>query len=270
MFGKLIKYDFKSLLKVHIGMYLFMLVESFALLLSELLRKNYPNYVFSTMFGGLLIVMFIITAIIVLIVSNVMCILRYRKNVLKDEGYLTHTLPVESWQIHASKLVVSVVYFYITTVVIYLMASFAMLDIGWGADFYVLINGEMVSEGMTAFMPFLIICLLISPIAFYCQIFMCLCLGYRMSGNKDVMSFVVYIVMNVVTQILSFGLIIIASIAQFGGSIFSPEVLEMEMTEAPVLFMNIVMGGSIVMSILLATVCYLLSVRTLKKKLSLE
>ena len=84
MFGKLIKYDFKSLLKVHIGMYLFMLVESFALLLSELLRKNYPNNVFSTMFGGLLIVMFIITAIIVLIVSNVMCILRYRKNVLKD------------------------------------------------------------------------------------------------------------------------------------------------------------------------------------------
>ena len=154
MFGKLIKYDFKSLLKVHIGMYLFMLVESFALLLSELLRKNYPNNVFSTMFGGLLIVMFIITAIIVLIVSNVMCILRYRKNVLKDEGYLTHTLPVESWQIHASKLIVSVVYFYITTVVIYLMASFAMLDIGWGADFYVLINGEMVSEGMTAFMPF--------------------------------------------------------------------------------------------------------------------
>ena len=121
MFGKLIKYDFKSLLKVHVGMYLFMLVESFALLLSELLRKNYPDNVFSTMFGGLLIGMFIITAIIVLIVSNVMCILRYRKNVLKDEGYLTHTLPVESWQIHASKLVVSVVYFYITTVVIYLM-----------------------------------------------------------------------------------------------------------------------------------------------------
>ena len=118
------------------------------LLLSELLRKNYPDNVFSKMFGGLLIVMFIITAIIVLIVSNVMCILRYRKNVLKDEGYLTHTLPVESWQIHASKLVVSVVYFYITTVVIYLMASFAMLDIGWGADFYVLINGEMVSEGV--------------------------------------------------------------------------------------------------------------------------
>ena len=84
------------------------------------------------------------------------------------------------------------------------------------------------------------------------------------------MSFVVYIVMNVVTQILSFGLIIIASIAQFGGSIFSSEVLEMEMAETPVLYMNIVMGGSIVMSILLAIVCYLLSVRTLKKKLSLE
>lgn len=99
---------------------------------------------------------------------------------------------------------------------------------------------------------------------------MCLCLGYRMAGNKDVMSFVVYIVMNVVTQILSFGLIIIASIAQFGGSIFSPEVLEMEMTEAPVLYMNIIMGGSIVMSILIAAVCYLLSVGTLKKKLSLE
>ena len=65
MFGKLIKYDLKSLLKVHVGMYLFMLVESFALLLSELLRKNYPNNVFSKMFGGLLIVMFIITAIVV-------------------------------------------------------------------------------------------------------------------------------------------------------------------------------------------------------------
>ncbi|MDO5382481.1 MAG: hypothetical protein Q4F06_07190 [Eubacteriales bacterium] len=269
MFGKLLKYDFKALFKAHIGMYIFVLITGLTVMFSNILEKINPGNIFSMFFGELLMGLFVLSAVAIVVISFVVCILRYRKNVLKDEGYLTHTLPVMSWQIHVSKILMSALYMYITVVVIYLISSLAQLDITWGVDVCKMLNAEMTAQGMDLFLVFMGIILAVYPFLMYSYIFACLCMGYRMSGNKDLMSFVAYLIFNVINQVLSFILIVIAGFSQFG-NIFTADIYTMEMTEAPVEFMNIIMAGSLILNIVMIVIYNALSVRTLDKKLNLE
>lgn len=268
MFGKLLKYDFKALLKTHVGMYIFLIVTGILIMITELVNKANPGNVFSSIFKPILTALYAIGIIVVITATFIFCMLRYRKNVLKDEGYLTHTLPVTGIQIHLSKLVVSAIYFYITLIVIYLVTALAFLDIGWGADIYNQVDLSLAAEGLNNFMDWMIVIIILSPVTSYGSIFASLCMGYKMSGNRDVWSFVMYILFYAANQALSFILLVIAGAVQYG-NIFTAAIYTVN-SEVPLNFVKTIMVGAIAISLVMAVLYNIISVWVLDKKLNLE
>lgn len=266
MFGKLLKYDFKALLKIHLGLYAILTVMALVTMGAEIFREHYPQNMFFVFVSPILICLFIVAGIAVVVISFILCIMRYRKNILKDEGYLTHTLPVESWKIHISKLLSSCVYMYLTFLVLYLLISIVVRDISWGIDIYNMINEEMIVMGMDTMMKILLITYLIAPISIFSTVFGCLCLGYKMNGHKDAMSFVMYIAYYVINQALGLIVIFVVSFAEFG-NIFAVNYVA---TEPPVKYFNMIMISSVGILIAWIVVYNLISVRVLNRRLNLE
>lgn len=110
MLGKLMKYDFRSMLRIFVPLWL--LTPILALLLSFSIRLTVGQAEEADFFSNalglsiLLIVtclLFICILIGLLVVTTVLIIQRFWKGLLKEEGYLMFTLPVEPWQLITSK-----------------------------------------------------------------------------------------------------------------------------------------------------------------------
>lgn len=126
MFKKLVKYEFQSVGKWYLGVYLAALLLSAVLgiwLQSLTLRVQTGNTepggaemvllgtIFMT-FGILIATLFLSTFFLV--------VNRFRKNVYGRQGYLTMTLPVNSHQIILSKLLVSLVWYFLAAITVLL------------------------------------------------------------------------------------------------------------------------------------------------------
>ncbi|MDE6745299.1 MAG: hypothetical protein K2J72_01535, partial [Oscillospiraceae bacterium] len=111
MLGKLIKYDLMADWKKYAALYAATLITSIMLFttgkIKESIRDNRILEMVEDMFG--IVFMTLIIAISVAVV--VLTVMRFYKNVMRDEGYLTHTLPVHTWEILASKLISSYIWF---------------------------------------------------------------------------------------------------------------------------------------------------------------
>lgn len=133
-------------------------------------------------------------------------------NLLKDEGYLTNTLPVTKTSLVSSKVIVSMVYGVISILV-------AMLATGIGfAHYFNLIDvlNEFYSSGMIDMMMGMrapgsvIYFLFIMALSYLSQLlffFFALVLGQRQNGNRILYSFVYGAVLYCIQQALSFLLI---------------------------------------------------------------
>ena len=112
MTGKLIKYEFRSIIK-QIGI-VWAALPVTALLFSfsdwiisgnELMPERSGIFgdillmVTSFLYGGIFMAMAAVTCFIV--------IMRFYKGLLRDEGYLMHTLPVKTWQLITAKGIVA-------------------------------------------------------------------------------------------------------------------------------------------------------------------
>ncbi len=106
MFGKLMKYDLRSMLRVFLPLWL--LTPILSLLLSFSIRGSYRSDNGSVQIGTnilvtLMGVLFAGVIVALLVVTVVLVVQRFWNGLLKDEGYLMFTLPVEPWQLIASK-----------------------------------------------------------------------------------------------------------------------------------------------------------------------
>lgn len=107
MLAKLLKYDFKSMMKIFLPLWGVLLVVSAI------------NRVFSGsgldseqglgLVNSLMVLLYVLLIVAVLVVTTVIIIARFYQGLLKDEGYLMFTIPVHPWQLIASKLVSAVV-----------------------------------------------------------------------------------------------------------------------------------------------------------------
>ena len=115
MLGKLIKYEFKSvnrlMIPLHLGLIGITLIGRFYIQLA-LKRPSFDVGNVWVSFADVSLMIFYIIALVAigLITAIYLSILRFRKNLFTDEGYLMHTLPVSVHQQILSKLLVSVVW----------------------------------------------------------------------------------------------------------------------------------------------------------------
>lgn len=136
----------------------------------------------------------------IIVVSLVVIIQRFYKNLLGDEGYLMFTLPVKTWKLVMSKLLVAIFWILLSAV------------IGWGS---ILMNatrdnlndlGELFKSFLNYFGTdgcILILLLVLAALVFsIIHMYTAIALGHLLKKHKLLASFGMYVAINTLVQMV--------------------------------------------------------------------
>lgn len=148
MLGKLLKYDIRAMWKQ------FSMIWPAALIIALINRFTLPFNqgsgnevgVKSELLAVITITVFVGVMCAMFVVAMVFVLTRFYRGLLGDEGYLMHTLPVQTWQLVLSKLICAVIVTVLNVVVSFL-AMFLMMPINWTALFDV-IQWQRLLQGL--------------------------------------------------------------------------------------------------------------------------
>lgn len=119
MLNKLLKYEFKSTARYILPLLALLFIMSFAAWLGiRLLTSGYTGRT-SAVFAAIFVVLFFLSVMALAVVTLVVVVYRFYRNLLGAEGYLMHSLPVSIHKLIWSKLISAVVWFAVTGVCIY-------------------------------------------------------------------------------------------------------------------------------------------------------
>ena len=271
MLGKLIKYEMKSQGFMYAGIYIVVMILSIVTFGAYKINTAMGgNPVFSTIYR-FAVAGAVIALIVMFIITLVMSILRYRNNLLKDEGYLMHTLPVSAASLHFSKMIASIIWF---------AADFIItgdLKYSWIKKLKMFMSAEtdgtatgMVISGITGtVVAITVLYIIISIISALSTFYVCLDLGSLSYSSKGIMAFVWYIILYFVGQILSLIGLVILCIIMYGGNFM--EVMQMPQSDAATIDFvkgTFIMAG--IISVILIIVYNFISIYILDRKLNLE
>lgn len=207
MFGKLLKYDFRSMWK----QFAFIWPAALALALVNHFTINgldSTSTVGETT-AGVSMLVYVAILMAMFIIALVFAIQRFFKGLLGDEGYLMHTLPVRPWQLIGAKLLCAVVTTFLSVVVALLSI---LIIIPW--------NREMIGElfrglgyifshwnvqATHGVIGLLELCLLmmVSFATSYLQIYLALSIGHLFNKNRIAMSVIAFIAINAIISVLT-------------------------------------------------------------------
>lgn len=260
MLSKLLKYDFKSLAKMLVPFYGIALLLAAITRCFNVLADKFP--IFSVP-NGLIIVIFVVALIIVPVITFIFTIFKFYQSLVKDEGYLMHTIPVSKSSLILSKLISSICYLLLSVIIIFL----ALFIWGYGVWFQ--------SDTIHVFLTFLgkidstfVILLLLSVFieAIVNQIMIYAAIAFGQKHNSKVLYSIIYgVVLYNVTQLLY--VIVLLPFMLFDSN-YQQYVNSTTISDFGLI--NGFMAISIVISILFTVGYYLLTVKTFDKKLNLE
>lgn len=128
MFLKVFKYDFLAVIKKYVPM---IIIVSILSVLTRLL-----NFLPADKVGGAIIIggingIFIISLMVLSIYTIVIVVQRYVCSLFRDQGYLTHTLPVNKHELLLSQILVAVIMTILTTCLILVCIFIAYFTPYW-------------------------------------------------------------------------------------------------------------------------------------------
>ena len=258
MFGKLLKYDFRSMWKQ------FAFIWPAALVLAVVNRFTLNGLDSSSSVGettaGVAMLVYVAILMAMFIVAVIFTIQRFYKGLLGDEGYLMHTLPVHPWQLVASKLICGTVT-WIGCGVVALLSPFIMAPVNWlelmqfpfWSD---ILRGIMKHPGTLALMAEFCLVILAFIVLFISVMYLAMAIGHLFSRHRRLISVAAFI-----------GLYIL--LANVYGRVFSVRFVQSLMNMATVNVHGSMLTASAIMlipaAVFLAVVCWIL-----EHKLNLE
>ncbi len=208
MFGKLLKYDFRSMFKQFAFIWpaalVLALVNHFTM--SAMTTVNGDGILVSgtagTTTAGVAMLVYVAILLAMFITAVVFTIQRFYKGVLGDEGYLMHTLPVRPWQLIGSKLLCAVVTTFLSVVVavlsILVIMPWSWRDINavFRAFGYLFSHWNMeTTQAMWGLLELLLL-MLVSFATGFLQLYVSMSIGHLFSKNRVALSVVAFIVIN--------------------------------------------------------------------------
>lgn len=290
MLGKLIKYDLLADYKKYAALYISMIATSVLLLFFDKMTSWISNNNFvkimAALFGVLFSVLVIVAGVMLLVFSTI----RFYKNIVRDEGYLMHTLPVPTWQLIASKFISVYIWFFATAAVIFICSGIAAGDPFW---IFKILEGSFSDEfkagfqlgynaanGLTSDMVFeedwqllsemfrlYFVLMLLSPFMTMSSIYFSFALGNLFNKSKLAMSVIMYFLMQFAEMILgSF-----CSVFTMPDFLAEASKYQDEMPMSVVMdFFSRIMTVSTVVSVILSVGFAIAAERIFAKKLNLE
>lgn len=210
MLGKLFKHEFKDTGKVLLPLNLALIgVTILGAIMLGLKAFNGDGIVTGLVVSGL--VMFYILAIIALfIVTYIYLMMRFYRSMYSDEGYLTHTLPVSTFSVLNTKIIVSVFWTFLTMVLTVLSVfalTFTAMDAAGAlettqtlSEVYAEFESDM---GMSfgGFIGWFLLFMLLSSFSGILMIYCSISIGQLFNKHKVLASIVTYVIIYIVLQV---------------------------------------------------------------------
>jgi len=200
MLGKLFKHEMKATARMFVPLYaIFFALALFTKGIAEL------NKVLENMLGSLSffsVALFVIAALGMLIITLIVMVVRFYRNLAKDEGYLSHTLPVTPWQHVLTKLFAGVIWQIASITALLCGLIIALYNPNIWADI------KMYYDNVQIFftqMPLamLVAMLILSLVSYLLMFFAAVSLGQISARHKLGMSFLMWLILYVISQIFS-------------------------------------------------------------------
>ena len=196
------------------------------------------------------------------LVPIILCMVRYYKNMLSDEGYLTHTLPVNKSSILLSKIFVTLVMELLTIFVIIIsLMIYSFESIPKIAEsvlvFIQNFDPSYIGSvyGIIALVLVEVVCAAVFQVT---QVAMCLTLGAMHNKSKLVMAFVYYIAINFAIQVF---VGVVAAIIT---------IIGLHIKEFHIGYAYLVLSFVILITLVGIGLTYFVNLLCLKKRLNLE
>ena len=216
MLAKLMKYEFKATSRIFIPLYAVLLVFSIVnrIINPDNLIRSSSNFDIFDIFAIVGVTLYIGMIIAVVIVTLIIMIQRYYKNLLGDEGYLMFTLPVQSWKLIISKVITSVTWSILSFLTTIVSLIIIMGTKNLGTDIREIFEFIKTSMGAAGFviLPLYGLLMLASSII---MIFTAITLGQLFSKHRVIASFGMYCALYMAQQLLLSILILSFSFSWF-------------------------------------------------------
>ncbi len=216
MLGKLLKHEFRATSRTMLPIF------AVVLILSLVANFSFRNIVFEDIgiagiLASLFIAAFFISIVVMGIMSVVVMIDRFYKNLLGNEGYLSFTLPVSVHGLVWAKLIVSFVWFVVTAIIAFAamaMAVSTLISMNFEEIFRNLPSlreaFEMFYEStgisqsqLLAFILQMIAMVILSSLCVCLHFYAAMALGHSFSNNKVLLSVVFFIAISFLFQLIS-------------------------------------------------------------------
>jgi len=218
MLIKLLKHEIKATGRIFLSIYALLVIFS---VITKFVNRNMRV---DSLFTGILVILptILYACIIagVCVMTLVLLIQRFSKNLLGAEGYLMHTLPVRPWQHIVCKLVVSSFWTICSVILVSFSALYMAVDVGGWRSFLETFRGILASAGATfrlsgnaffwGFATILIVYIVEKTLMVYAG----LAIGQLSSKQKVGASVGAIVGMNIVEQLL--GVAVLAILGNWG------------------------------------------------------
>lgn len=281
MLGKLMRYDFKRQWKLLGVVYGIASIMGIGVAVLRLLA-DYTDIMVLSYATTLGTAFCCVVAVVVIVGTWIYALLYFRSNLLKDEGYLMHTLPAKPEHLYFSKLINFMIYVALSIIVAYLCVGMAFGDIG--------IFAKVINES-TAALPETGVKIWAWSAAYVVEMGIatmilhlgCLIIGYTWRSasavNRDLLSVVIYLILHFVLQIASVVLLLVYLLVKYGN--FAGQINELDQamnqaasgsayeTEFYSYFLGI-LGVSAVAYLIVGAVMLAVSLKRFRLKLDLQ
>ena len=202
MLGKLLKYEIKSTARLLVPMYiavlLFGLINRFLNPFNAVETSN--SFTLHSVMSAFSMILYVGLIVGILVMTFIVMIQRFYKNLLGDEGYLMFTLPVKSWQHIVSKLLVSMLWIilsFLTVICSVLIIANVNNLFGEISNGINMIRGYIGNIGLLLIFIYPLVAISYSIITIYDS----MALGHLFTKHKLLASFGAYIVLYIISQI---------------------------------------------------------------------
>lgn len=275
MLGKLIKYEIKAtsrwLLPIYILALLLAPIERLAIhYIGNNLDSLETNPAFDRIANTLFFIItmtFVVALITVAVASGLLLIYRFYKNLVTNEGYLMHTLPVKTGQLIWSKAIAAILWTIVSGIVILLSILLLVIGTpGWSGfteDLGYLVSNLLQHFTGKVWLLFieLLLGMILSGLSSIFMVYASIALGQLITKHKILGSFGAYFLLNTGLQFVT-SLFMLPSINWF-----------LSVGSAATAFNNVLyklIPMSLLYTAALTAVFYFITSYIFKKKLNLE
>lgn len=204
MLGKLMKHELKATSRLLIPLYVILVCIT---LLNRLLLRFDVTGIFEII-NGFLIFLYGLSILSILLVTFILMIMRFYRNLMTDEGYLMFTLPVKTHELINAKLLITLFWALLSIIAIFGSIAFVFatqtnsnMIMEVIKEVYTEVNVTFGSSWVYLLMIFILLCI-IGTLTNILSIYASIAIGQLFNGHKLIGSFISYIAIYTVMQLI--------------------------------------------------------------------